>query len=789
MQPVIYADLRCLQDQNFQGRGIGYHTAALLRARKFSSLSKSKLIGLTDPRMSELPPAFTSLADEITSSTNPCFNGTPLVFIDGSPMTHDTRFSLSLQNHPQVLNAAVLYDFIPMDWPGYLPTVASRIEYLAKVARLKKFDLFLPISQYTALRTSELLSVPMERISVTGACVRRSLYEVRDAMAPPRSPYEVHEPYFVTFGGDDRRKNTDIAVRAVRHLNLIYGRRIPLKVIGFYSRGYKHELLQIAGHEDGAGFVEFYPSTLEEKVFQAGSTDRWARPSIPDTEVVSLHAEAIAAIAPSHIEGFSLPVAEASVCGCPVLASTCAAHMELVEQPEALFQSDDVAALSDELEALLNEPSLRTSLAESQSHLGPTFHEEEVGKRFWKAIEAALEKRSGAAVISTQTKPRLAFVSPYPPDKADAAVYTAMTMSGGGKYFRADLYTDAERPFATENSFRGAGRISAAPLLDGGCNAIISVLGNPSSHHRVFDFFEQYGGPCILHDIQLAHIYLERLGREAFLIFAANALGRTTSMDEVNTWLNYRNAPPLLLDRIIERASPLIVQTVTQRALIQKQYGAPAHVVTCCPTLYFEESEFNPAAKQALREKYRVPAENFLIATFGRVARSRGMDTYILATELLRSWNIPAELYFIGDARGEASEILRVSTLYDVTAHIHTEADLDSETATREFLIAADAAVQLRTYSFGKLSAAVTNCISAGLPCVTTSDSAASCEAPAFVTTVPDRFSPLQVAEQLALVWEGRSERSIHEDARRAYLQTHNFENYGKRLIEILGVA
>ena len=36
-----------------------------------------------------------------------------------------------------VLRAAVLYDFIPMDWPGYLPTRPRRMEYIAKLARLR----------------------------------------------------------------------------------------------------------------------------------------------------------------------------------------------------------------------------------------------------------------------------------------------------------------------------------------------------------------------------------------------------------------------------------------------------------------------------------------------------------------------------------------------------------------------------------------------------------------------------------------------------------------------------
>ena len=263
-------------------------------------------------------------------------------------MTHEPRFSLRFHNRA-FLGAAVLYDFIPFDWPGHLPKVADRIAYLAKVGRLRKLDQFFPISEYTAWRLSELVGVPRERVHVTGASVRSSLFELSRRLEA-RSPYAAEQPYFMTVGGGDARKNTEVAVKAIRSLNLLYARRIALKVVGHYGDTYKRDLLRLAGHAEGAGFLEFY----------AG---------IADEELVSLFAGAIATIAPSHIEGFSLPVVEASVCGCPVVASTCAAQMELVEQSEALFPSDDAVALSEKLGRLWNEPAFRASLVDAQAGL------------------------------------------------------------------------------------------------------------------------------------------------------------------------------------------------------------------------------------------------------------------------------------------------------------------------------------------------------------------------------------------------------------------------------------
>ena len=769
MRPAIYVDLRCLQDRDFQRRGIGYHTAALLRGRKRSALSEWRTVGLIDQRMPDLPSDFIPLIDEISPSVNPCFNGSFAIFLDGSPMTHDPRFGLRFQNHPRFLRAAVLYDFIPLDWPGYLPTVASRIEYLAKLARLKKFDLFFPISEYTASRLSKLLGVSRARIHVTGASVRRSLYESRGRLPSPASPYDVAVPYFVSLGGDDRRKNTEAALKAVKRLNLLYSRRIPLKVIGFYCDAYKFDLLRLAGHEQGQGFLELYPN-------------------IGDEEVVSLHAGAIAAIAPSHIEGFSLPVAEASVCGCPIIASTCAAHMELIQGREALFQSDDSVALSEKLEAVLFDPALRASLMASQAHLASKFHEDAVADRFWSVIANGVEHRRNVHAVAVSRKPHLAFLSPCSQDLSDASSYTAMMIRAGAKRFDADLYTDAARPLPFDASFVDAGGITVAPFA-GRYSAVVCLLGNSTSYARVYEIFERYGGPCILNDARLTQFYFHYLGDEEFLKFSSKLLGRPASMDEVSMWVQDRYPPSLFLEPIIKRASPLIVHTAPQQELIKKRYGVDAHVTTCCPSVFLDDDELTTGSIEAVRKRLAIPDDAFVVSTFGHVDRNNGMDTCILATELLRSWNIPVELYFIGDASGAEPEIGRIATMYGIAAHVHCGVDFAREGSYRDFLIASDAAVQLRTYAFGQLSTNLVNCIGAGLAGVATSDLANSSDAPSYVRTVPDRFSPLQVAEQLALIWEAKPERISNSNERATYLERHNFDYYAKRLTQILGIA
>lgn len=771
MDPIIYADLRCLQDYNYRIRGIGHHVSALIRTRKQSVLSSCKLIGLTDPGAPKLPEDYAPFIDEVTCSLNPIDHGGPAVFIDGTPMTHDTRFSLRFLAQPGFLTAAVIYDFIPLDWPGYLPTAASRIDYSAKLARLRKFKLFLPISEYAGWRLSELLGISRNCIHVTGASVRGSLYDLRNRLQNPRSTHNTDEPYFLIVIASDARKNPEVAVKAVRHLNLLHSRRIRLKVAGHYdgNPAYKANLLRLAGHAEGEGFLEFCPA-------------------VSDEELVSMFAGAIATIVPSHIEGFSLPVVEASVCGCPVVASTCAAHLELIDQPEALFQSDDVAGLCEKLDGLLNNGCLRDSLAASQAHLAAEFREEAVGRRFWQAIEFAHERRCDSNISAKPARPRLAFLSPYPPDPCSSARYTAMTMREGARLFHSDLYSDARRPLTFEGNFRDAGGVSVAPLLHGRYSAIISVLGNHTCHSRIFRILERYGGPCILHDVQVVDVLFHALGEEKFLQLVSKLLHRSVSREEANSWLQHGNPPALFLEPIIQRASPLIVHTPTQQKLLRKHYGVESEVATSCPTIFFEQQDVTVAAKQVLRERHGIPASAFVVSSFGEVDRVNGLESSVLAVELLRSWNVPAQLYFVGAGAPSKQQVDGIAALYGAK-HVHGGAEFADGAAYRDFLILSDAAVQLRNYGFGQPSAALADCISAGLTCVANSELAESCDAPGYVSTVPDCFSPLQIAEQLARLWESRAEAALNLEMRAEYLARHNFEYYATRLTEILGFA
>jgi glycosyltransferase involved in cell wall biosynthesis len=763
----VYVDARCLQDPLYQFRGVGHHVSALLRNRSTGAAKNFRAIGLVDPSLPGLPVEYKQLFDSVGLCLNYSLPRRGSIFISPSPMTHDPRFTLRFLGHEHLLNAAIVHDFIPFDWPGYLTNVSNRIDYLSKLAWLKTSTLFLPNSHYTAKRLTEMLGVDGGNIRVTGCSVRSCLFEF--AQLPTAHFAGESRPYFLTVAGGDRRKNAETVVRAVRLLNPHLQRKVKLRIVGHYSPDYKADLERLADGPDD--FLEFCPG-------------------VDDRTLVALYTGALATIVPSHIEGFSIPVVEAAICGCPVIASSCAAHLELINSRDALFSSDSVEQLTQRLSLIIADQSFRERLISAQAPLAQNYHEESVGKRFWNFIVERFENHfpRKAPSLSRRARPRVAVLSPFPPDQSGVARFTELTLQAARKWFDIDLFTNAPRPIHLPGGVRDLGHIGVHALLKSRYDSILSVIGNSHFHTPIFELFERYGGPCILHDSRLTQIYFDRLGEQEFMKFAAKRLGRSVSMDDVRFWLQDQQLPSLFIEPVIERAEPLIVHTRAYRELLQKRYGINAHVATFPPNMWFEQEELAGPSRSAIRNSLEISDNTFVISSFGFLSRSKGVFACIAALDLLRSWDIPAELFLIGEPLGLDSAVQQAASNFGVSEHVHLTKGFVPAERYRNFMIASDAAIQLRTYGLGQPSAGLVDCISAGLPSVSGCSLADACDAPSYVFRIPDNISALLLAERLAECYEAHLSRRDTEEERILYCRQHSFEYYAERLTEILNI-
>lgn len=742
--PDILVDVRCLQDPSFAARGIGRHALTLLRGAP----AGVRLIGLYDPAMPELDEAVAGLLAGVRASAYGAAQGMA-AFVELSPMTHDPLFVARVLQTPGLRRAAVVYDFIPLDAPErYLADAGARLDYTVQLRWLAEYDVLLPISESTAARTRLVLG---ERsMLVTGAPL------------DPAFAGDGGAARHVLVVGGEPRKDPGCAVRGHAQAVGLQHRGVPIVVLGHAdphwaaeqramvaALGGRRELLDMRGH-------------------------------VSHAELVQLYRDALCVVAPSHDEGFSLPVVEAMAAGVPVLASRIPAHAELLGEAALFDVGDDVtlAALLDGVEA----PGWREAQAAANAAVWPRFTAEAVAARFW----AGLAPGPAVPAVLRGARPRIAVLSPLPPARSGVADYTAAMLTALGERAEVHAFTD------TAGAMVPSGAVSLAPVsamafLDGRFDRVLAVLGNSDHHLSILRGMLRFGAAAILHDGRLVDVYHGQMGVERMRRLAEVELGRAVGDGEIGLWLSGVWPPKaLLLAEVARVAAPLMVHSGATVREIGRRYGVTARRLPFGVYRPWTADALGRDARAAARQRLGIADGMVLVVSFGFSHPSKAPEEMVWTIELLRAWGVPARLHCVGSAKMDLTPVRMLAARIGVEEHIDFGGAYAGEAAYRDNLLAADVALQLRSLGPGSVSGALADCIAAGLPTVASASLVEAVEAPDYVRAVPDMPSPVLVAEA-ALELVGT--RAGTEAARQAYAAAHGFGVYAERLLEALEVV
>ena len=141
--------------------------------------------------------------------------------------------------------------------------------------------------------------------------------------------------------------------------------------------------------------------------------------------------------------------------------------------------------------------------------------------------------------------------------------------------------------------------------------------------------------------------------------------------------------------------------------MLAEHYGAPlANRSVLIPSL----RHLRPMPERSVaRRRLGLPDDAFLICSFGLVSRTKMPD--LLAAAVAAMGDPSVRLVFVGEPLPEVASLLPTDNAPTVTGRVDTE-------HYRLWLAAADLGVQLRSTSRGETSAAVTDCLGAGLATV-----------------------------------------------------------------------
>ncbi len=767
---TVIVDARCLQDHNYLNRGVGFHATFALRGRFAGKKAGDRVVLLLDPALADVSPGVRRCCDDIVYASAALDRGSVARFVSLSPMTASIAPVMLFLLDRNILKTAIVYDFIPKHFPGfYLAQPSLLIEYRARLCALQRYDTFLPISAATALELRQMFpDIPAPCVQVTG--VANPLNE-----AGPGSEFEepigVHGDYILAPTGGDPRKNL-LAVIAAEGMRRCRGQRPKhIVVVGRITQPHRKTAIRLA---EAAGLAK------EDLVFLQG---------VPGARLLDLYRRAAVCVVPSHAEGFSMPVVEAVMCGTPVVASDIPAHRELLGANWWLVKPRNVSALAHAIERAIW--SRAQTCRAQHDHMGDIAEPDAVYSRIAAGLNLLSGKveapRPPAQPEAAQWRPRIAVATPWPPQRSGIADHSRQMLKALAD--KADVTALINCDDGVADSSIKVRRISAAAYLDPAYDHVISVLGNSHFHLPAVEYVTALGGPIIAHDTRMVEFYLY-MNDATWLAQLMSTPDRAVAAADLPAYLADMNTLPNLAYRIFARvAAPMLVHSRQVAARIERETGAPMTALPFVPYNIPCEGDVGVARREAIRRRNGLGDDIIHIGTFGHVdIRTKGADVLVEAMSWLVQWGRKVRLHFAGYPAEGLREALQQLAETNGTADVlvfHDQLDADGY---KDMLLAVDVAVQLRTSSLANLSGALMDCIAYGVATVVTRSMKDEISAPDYVFALPDRFSPLRIAE-LVLEADGwrRDNADRVDGLRRRFLGEKSMESYAASLLQVLG--
>lgn len=758
-ESIVVVDVRCLQDPAYLHRGVGLHGRSVLNATRLAAGARPVVL-LTTAELPRLDDDIAGTADRVISTPYEVRDEDVSLFVQLSPMTASATPAVPFLAAENCSTATVVYDFIPSAFPrAYLRSAPALLENRVRIEALRHYDLLLPISAATAAECRRILGERAE-VRVSG---------VSDPLEGATSvPVAAKQPFMLVPIGGDARKNAAAAVAALaEHRKADVGDGQLHAVITGTLTGPQAAALQTLTRRVGLP---------EDAVDLKGS--------VTNDELGTLYRSAELVLVPSIAEGFSIPVAEALLRRTPVVVSDIPAHRELVGTGPWLADPADVEALA---EAVAHVRLNRARVFEQQRKaLGDTSDPAGVTQRLADAVNHLLRRPRPEARrrVRSGSRPRLAVVSPFPPQRSGVADYTAFTFGQIAKHADVEVYAQTQNGSPALQVHP----LSAEPYLDGRFDAVVNVVGNSHFHFGVLDLMGSYGGACIAHDNRMVEAYDYDRGAAwtAQLISTPAQTVRPEQLPELIHDLD--RLPAAGYDIIAQQASPLIVHGRALADAIFDETGVRPVVVPFVPYNVPSRDVIEDAARREARETLGLTDDVLHVATFGVVdRRTKGNGLIVAAVPWLLSWGIPTRLHIVGDSPGTESRALRrlaadLDVAGDIVMHGHV-----ARRTLEQFLIGIDVAVQLRTSARLSLSGGVLDCFAFGVPTVTTENVAHELDAPSYVTTTPAVTSSLLVAEAVAGLRDRRRSATTEIEVERCdYLRARSVEGYAQAVLAAL---
>jgi glycosyltransferase involved in cell wall biosynthesis len=387
-----------------------------------------------------------------------------------------------------------------------------------------------------------------------------------------------------------------------------------------------------------------------------------------------------------------------------------------------------------------------------------------------------------------ESRPRMAYVSPLPPEASGIADYSAELLPALSKYYDIDVIVSQDA-IADEWIQENCGVRSVAWFRQNHQDyaRVVYHFGNSPFHQHMFDLLSQIPGVVVLHDFFLGDIQFYRESHLKITNVFSNALyyshGYIALVERgliKNDSLIVERYPANL--EVIRQARGVIVHSEHARELASKFYSQITGEAWRVLPLLRAPHEFNGDRTRAKR-LLGFEADDFLVCSFGRIGANKINHTLLDAWELTTlADKANVWLVFVGEnPPGPYGEAIIKKINNSGKGRILIAGHVEQE-KYRLYLQASDVAVQLRDKSRGETSAAVLDCLNYGIPTIVNANGSLK-EIPSnVVIKVPDEIVIYQLVKALDEIVKDPKERQRLSVAARREIEKDHLPNHCARL-------
>ena len=664
--------------------------------------------------------------------------------------------------------AVTLYDLIPlMRKERYLGDPNLAAWYYRKLESMKRAGLLLAISQSARQEGIDLLQLPPERvINISSAVddVFRPRVLPPGARADLLARHGIKRDFIMYTGGIDYRKNIEGLIEAYAMLAPEVRRRYQLAVVCVIRDPDRFRLERLAAK---AGLAK---------------DDLVLTGFVSDDDLISMYNCTALFVFPSLHEGFGLPALEAMACGAPVIGSNTSSIPEVIGRADAMFDPNDVNAICASMAAVLCNPARSAELRAHGLSQATRFSWDASAQRAIAAFEEHHARTTArvtsqvAGIEMPQRKPRMAFVSPFPPLRSGIADFSADLLPELARYYDIELVLaqdDVDSSVVPEQFMRRTAAWFSEHAHE--FDRILYQFGNSAFHSHMFGLLERHPGVVVLHDFFLSgiinhdeinHHLPNNYCRTLYGAHGYPALMHEKADGRIASFLAYP-----CNKNVLDRATGVLVHSEHARTLAEQWYGpgfaASWGVLPLLRTLP------DCIDREGARRKLGLAADDFVLCSFGFLSSTKCNDRIVdawLNSALSRDQH--CHLVLVGEL---AVSRFGVALRERVAAHPRIRiTGYVSQDAYRAWLAAADGAIQLRRDSRGETSASILDCLSFGLPTILNAHGAAAEIPAADCLRLDDDFSDAALVTAIErLHADGALRIRLSEQASR-YIHAHH---------------